>query len=337
MKNGISKKMIFSRPALFLLAAALVLLFFGRLAPAGAAPAGGAVDFSVEFNPEIPGPNTTVFARAQSYNFDINRSYISWFVDGKLESRGMGEKNFSFRVGDRGEKTTLYVSLSSGSGLNLSKRFDFNPADVDLLWKAETYTPFFYKGKAMPTPGARVRVAAIPHFGKYAAKKPSTLVYKWKLNNKNRPEQSGAGMDTFAFKTGGPMEESVVSVEVSDYRRSAVAKNSIRIVNRSPELFFYRDRPLEGLAYGSALKSEFDFRGEEASIKAEPYFFSDSALKTARYEWKMNGDKIRPEEKKNTLNFRVDSGVSGTALIMLKVSSPYKILQFAERAFRINF
>lgn len=342
IKSNIVKILIFlrkgrlSRGTLFLSAVLFAFVFLGGAA-AGAVMPNTDSDFSVEFNPEVPGPNERVSAKAVSYNFDVNRSYISWFVNGKLKLRGIGEKNFSFTVGDRGEKISIRVSLANENGADLSETFYFTPAEVDLLWEAKTYTPFFYKGKAMPSPGAEVRMAAIPHFNEYAAKNSSNLVYKWKLNHKNMPKQSGAGMNYFTFKTRGPLSESIVGVEVSDYKRTVVAENSVRIVNRDPELLFYRDRPMEGIDYGSAIEKEFDFSGNEISIRAEPYFFPKKALRAAKYDWKMNNRKIHPEGNKNTVNFGFEPGSSGSALIWLKISNPYRILQFAEKAFSINF
>lgn len=308
-----------------------LLLFFPS--PSNAA----AANFWVEFSPKIPGPNETVSAKIMSYTFDTDRAYIKWSVDGYIKLKGVGEKDFGFKVGKRGKKTTVAVSVIAEDNSKERRVFYFNPSEVDLLWSARTYTPFFYKGKALSGPGSTVKVTAIPYFGKYADTNPSNLIYKWKLNYKNRPDESGVGKNSFVFRSDKGFGESAVSVEVSDYKQTTKAENSVRIKNVQPELLFYQDSPLSGLFSGMTLGSEFNINKNEILIKAEPYYFSLNAMRGISYKWTMNGKIIQPEKGGSVIDFRTEPGTSGTADIRLRISSPYNLLQFAGKAFSVIF
>ncbi len=294
-------------------------------------------NFWVEFSPKNPGPNQTVSAKVMSYTFDTDRAYIKWSINGYLKLKGVGEKNFSFKMGERGKKTTLSVSVVAEDNSKDRRVFYFNPSEVDLLWSARTYTPFFYKGKALSAPGSIIEVTAIPYFGKYANTNPSSLIYKWKLNHKNKPDKSGVGKNSFIFMSNKGFEESVVSVEVSNYEKTSKAENFVKIRNVQPELLFYEDSPLSGLFYGADLGNEFSTAKNEFLIKAEPYFFSLNAMRGMSYNWIMNNKIIKPERNDSEINFRTNPGTSGTADIRLRISSPYNLLQFAGKAISVIF
>ncbi len=316
-----------------LLSSALMvaLTLFGRVQAVGE-------DFFVEVSPEVPGPNMTVNAKLMSYSFDVDRAYIVWSVDGAKKSEGRGSKSFSFKTGGRGEKTSLSVSITTESGLQLSKTLNFIPAEVDLLWKAETYTPISYKGKAMSVPEATVTVTAVPHFGKYASQNSSNLIYNWELDYKKKQDFSGPGKNSFTFRTDGPFNESTIGVEVTDYAKTAIAKNSINIKNHEPKLLFYKDHHLEGPSYDKTIGKMFDLADSEILIRAEPYFFSipkdESSLS---FEWEVNGEKIAPESP-NVIDLRTDPG-SGTGQSEVSASARhlFKDFQSAFNSFRINF
>lgn len=295
-------------------------------------------DFFVEVSPEVPGPNTTVSAKVVSYSFDVNRAYIVWLVNNARKSEGRGDKSFSFKTGDRGEQFSLSVSITTENGLRLSKVLNFTSAEVDLLWEVKTYTPISYRGKAMPAPGALVTVTAVPHFGKYASQNSSNLIYNWKLDYKNKVDFSGTGRNSFTFRTAGPFNESTVSVEVTDYSKTVVAKNSVKIKNREPELLFYKDHPLEGPSYNSAIGKIFDLQDSEILIRVEPYFFSipqnESSLS---FEWKVNGEEVSVE-KPNVIDLRTEPGSGiGQSAVSVSVEYLFKDFQSAKNSFKINF
>lgn len=138
---------------------------FVSFALVNAASVSDLYDWSVEFTPDTPGPNTAVSATIVSYSFDVNRAGIVWILNGQTKLRGTGQKTFSFTTGNLGSQTNVSVLITTDTGVDLQKNFSFKPADVDILWSAQNYVPAAYKGKSMPVSGSMIKVTAIPHFG----------------------------------------------------------------------------------------------------------------------------------------------------------------------------
>jgi hypothetical protein len=291
-------------------------------------------DFFAEFSPENPGPNTTVSAKANSYSFDINRASISWIVNGQTKLKGTGEKNFSFQTGDIGSVTKLSVLITTEKGASFRKDFSFRTADVDILWEALTYTPQGYKGKALATSESLIRITAVPHFPESVS--PSKLIYDWSVDFKNKPDVSGLGKRTFLLKSAQVFQENKISVSVSNYDRSVIAKKNISIKISQPKIIFYEENPLEGTRFNQVLQKDFQMASDTINIRAEPFFFSTINLKNLLYEWAMNNQKILPETFSNILSL-ARGEQSGKSAIGLKISNPINIMQFAENSLQINY
>jgi len=65
-------------------------------------------------------------------------------------------------MGSLGEKKTVTIKVVSRRGGYLEEKITFQPALVDLMWEANTYTPPFYKGKALTSSKSSITVTAIP-------------------------------------------------------------------------------------------------------------------------------------------------------------------------------
>lgn len=295
-------------------------------------------DFTVEIFPENPGPNEKVSAEIVSYSFDVNRSSISWILDGTAKLSGRGEKKFSFSTGNSGSKTTLKVSIMTEKGVPLEKTLIFRPVGLDILWEADTYAPPFYKGKALLSQESAIKITAFPEFIYNGEKiSPASLIYDWEINSKKKTDMSGYGKRTISYKLSSFSREENIKVVVSSYNKTLIAEKRIKIETTPPKIIFYRENPLEGAQYNKALEKETDLYGGEISVRAEPYFFSNSNLSRLSYQWKMNGDSMGTGERKNVVDFRAGEGITGSALVDLVIQNPISILQSASNNFKINF
>ncbi len=295
-------------------------------------------DFTIEISPENPGPNEKVSAEIVSYSFDVNRSSIAWILDGTAKLSGRGEKKFSFSTGNSGSKTTLRASIVTEKGISLEKILTFRPAGLEILWEAGTFTPPFYKGKALLSPESTIKITAFPEFIYNGEKiSPANLIYDWEINSKKKTDMSGYGKRTISYKLSSFSREEDIKVTVSSYSKTIVAEKRIKIVATSPKIVFYQENPLEGAQYNKALEKENDLFGGEISVRAEPYFFSNSNLNQLSYQWKMNGNLMEAGGGKNAVDFRAGEGISGSALIDLVIQNPISILQTASSNFKINF
>ena len=289
-------------------------------------------DFSVEFSPETPGPNTSVSANLVSYSFDVNRANITWILNGQTKLRGTGQKNFSFATGNLGSRTDVSVSITTDAGVQLTNKFSFQAADVDILWEAKNYTPLGYKGKALPVSGSLIKVTAVPYFPGSS----SGLVYEWQIDYKNFPDVSGTGKNSFVFKSADIYNKNKIGLTVSNYDKSIVAKKSVEIEIRAPKVVFYEESPLEGPKYNRVLVGDIQMAQDEIIVRAEPYFFSIKDLAKLSYEWLMNEEKVIPEEFPNILSLRKGES-PGRSLINIKASNPLNILQYADSSLGINY
>lgn len=292
--------------------------------------------FTVDFDPRILGPNMEVNASLTSYSFDVNRSYITWLVNGVIRSRGLGTKNFNFTTGDVGEETELSVKVLASNGSEITKTYNFSSAEIDMLWKAQTYTPHAYKGKALPSFGSAITVVAVPNFGSGTRYDSSELIYNWSLDYGQYPDRSGVGRDSFVFNSDTVSDFNLVQVEVSSFDGKFRATGSVRIESTKPEIIFYEDHALEGVFYGEAIKNELTAGGSQISVRAEPYFFSKEDLGVLSYVWTVNRKEIEPEARPDSVEFRIQEGITGSASVVLNIRNIRKSLQLARGGFHLN-
>ncbi len=294
--------------------------------------------FTIEISPDNPGPNAKISAKIVSYSFDVDRANISWFVNGAKKLSGKGEKSFSFNIGEIGSKTTLVASIVTDQGITVEKSLTFRPAGLDILWEADNYTPPSYRGKALLSSESRIKITAFPEFIYNGEKiSPSNLIYDWEINSKKKIDMSGYGKRTISYKLSSLSREENIKVTVSSSNKTIVAEKTIKLATTAPKIVFYQENLLEGPQYNVAFNKETDLSGDGVSVRAEPYFFSNSHLKQLTYQWKMNNKAIESGEKNNVIDFRRDSGESGSALIILDIQNPISILQSAINNLKINF
>src|SRR3989338_4497852 len=78
-------------------------------------------DFTIELVPDNSRPNQAVSAKIVSYQFDINRSDITWIFNGKTVASGTGKKTADFVLPSLGQETVLTVSIITNEGVKTSK------------------------------------------------------------------------------------------------------------------------------------------------------------------------------------------------------------------------
>lgn len=296
-----------------------------------------AEDFSIILSPANPGPNTMVSARISSYHFDVDRSEITWELDGKIVLRGIGEKNFRFTTPDINKTMRLFVYILTDKGTEAEKTLSFFGNDIDFLWEALTSTPIGYKAKALPVIQSQIKITAISHLFVEGNTIPtSELVYEWSLKNKKNINASGTGKNFFIIQLKD-FDDYPVTLRISNFDKTIVFEKGIILSANmaAPKILFYETRPLEGPQYNKALQ-KIQLENNEIVVRAEPYFFSINNLKQLSYEWLMNREKIFSDELPNTLSLRTPEG-SGTSIIDLTITNPVNFMQSAKNSLEISF
>ena len=195
-----------------------IFLFCTALLVAGVAHAQtGAVPAPIQYvvSPETPGPNTQVTIEAEGVGTFIGNSTITWSQNGKVVSQGVGQRSFTFTTGAIGTETQIKVTINSSTQGTLTQSWTFIPSAVNLVWEADTTVPPLYKGKALYSGGADVKVVAFQSLAVNGSNLPaSKLSFQWTLDGDPLPDQSGLGQNTLTFTGSQLQKEEDVSVNV---------------------------------------------------------------------------------------------------------------------------
>jgi len=301
---------------------------------------------SAKLLPENPGPFDKVSIELISYNVDLGRADISWYVNGKLVLSGIGKTYYSFITGDVGSMSNINISIRSSSISTINKSVVIIPAEIDMLWEAtDSYTPPFYKGKALASSESYIKITAVPNVFDINGNKidPDNMIYSWKRDYKFEKlfnSQSGYGKKSVVFRRKLVGDNKMISVDASSFNGKITANSKVILGRFTPKIIFYQKHPLEGILYNNALADGFAMDEREATIVAEPYFFSskNKDVSLLSYIWKLNNKEVDDTESeyKNEIVLRADDR-GGMSKISLNIKNVSKILQFVSNSFNVSF
>lgn len=324
----------------FSLAMAVFLLFFIFFPPFFSAEAqsfGETLEVSV--SPQYPSVGERVFFTAKSVARDLNTTQITWSLDGRVAKQGIGEKNFDFTVGKLGSVYSLTVSAGG-----LSKNIVIRPTEVDLIWETDSYTPPFYKGKALRPFQGNVRFVAIPHFVSSGgvALDAKKLVYTWRNSGVLNPSASGFGRNSLSYSGALISRPLRIEVEVSSQDGGYRGRRVSLVEEVGPSVLLYEDHPLYGTLFGRALAGsdtiELPAGERELKISAVPYFFSaDRAESKLKYSWSVNGVPLGDIDLKDSATFRQEGSAAGISRIFLSVENSEEFTQNSSSVFNLRF
>ncbi len=295
-------------------------------------------EMSVNFVPTYPKPGESVFISLEMYTEDLNSADIAFFLDGSLKKSGKGLKNFSFTAPKAGRSITLSVKVALQSGASFTKEITVTPAGVEILLEALSYTPPFYKGRALPAPQGFVKLLAVPHFSASvnSMSNNSSLVYEWTIDGNVRQDLGGFGKNTAVVKGSLLGLSQEVEVTATDPSTNVTAQGSTAINPYDPAIVFYDNSPLYGIVFERALVGSVDLKNEEATVLAAPFNVSKENLNSLNYSWRVNGQSAEGVLGKSAI-FRRPDGVSGSSNLSLEIANPAKPLQYGKNSLYINF
>lgn len=296
---------------------------------------------TVSLIPENPRPNDSVTVMIQSFSVDLDSALITWTVNGKKVASAVGQKSYSLNAGVLGSISRVDVSVTS-PGVSVTGSVIVRPADVSLLWESDTYTPPFYRGKALHSYNGSFRITAIPELmgsgGKMLDSKD--LIYTWKKNGTIIADSSGYGKNQFvSSQTSYLREGEDVTVEVSAPRDTLVASRSITIRPTVPKILFYEKNGLYGELYNRALTSRFALSADEVTLTIEPYFFSisDKRASNMSYIWKLNNREVPDFTNESEITLRREDDQAGRSELSVVLQNRNKLLQGAKGDILITF
>ena len=293
-------------------------------------------------SPEVPGPNTQVRIEVQGVGTFVGDATITWYKDGAAVVSGTGERVYAFTTGGLGEVTRIRVVVESTGLGTVTREMAFAPAQVYLVWEANTSVPPLYRGKALYSLGSQVTVTAFPQVAVNGATLSSNnLSFQWQKNGSTQAQQSGKGRNTLTFegdqlKTGENVAVDVLFGEV------LVARSSVFIPATDPQILLYPRDPLRGVLFDQALPAAISLGSRELTVQAVPYFFANESLTDGSlvYAWTLGGNPTTgPDAAGGTLTLRQTGEGAGEAVlgVSLQNTDSAKLLQTARAALRIVF
>ena len=296
-------------------------------------------DVSITADPSRPSPGAQVRLVAESSFLNLTTAKITWTVDGKTVQDGVGEKEIVVTAPSAGKEMNVSVRVSA-LGESANGSLTLIPGTVDLLFDATSYTPPFYRGRALPSPGAVLRFVAVPHIssrsGPVAA---SELIYTWRQDGEVLGSISGRGRSSAIIGAPPLFGASDISVEVRTADGISGAEVSVRIPAIDPQVTLYLNHPLFGVEYYRAVRDRDVLSDLEATFSAVPYFIAAASPsdRSLRYDWSVNGTPLSASSSAaNEITINA-VGASGPATISLGLSSPQNFYLDARHSWTISF
>lgn len=184
-----------------------------------------------------------------------------------------------FVTNDASAQSAYPSLLPTFNSLPINSEQTVGTVTVDLVVEADTYVPYFYRGRREPTPGSKLRLIALSNGAVGSA------VYQWQVADQYLTTTSNV-LEIEMHKIGS---EFSISVQVIGQGRQ-LGSATTYLKPSEPKVLFYQDNELRGLS-SVALAENVPLVGDEISVQAEPYFLSTSSLFTgASGTWSVGTD-----------------------------------------------
>lgn len=295
-------------------------------------PLGGGSNLAV--TPRYPEAGQLVKIELNDYSINTAGASFTWFVDGKEVTGAKNERSMTFTAGQIGDKNTVSVRTTLSGGAVVTATTVIAPVRIDLLVEADTLTPTFYAGRALPSSGSPIRVTAIPFLGD--GKSPAAYSYIWHVGENVVAGGSRLGKNSVTFASG--FERTVrVSVDIIDSNGKTLASKALAVPISNAELHFYEVSPLQGLIE-RALDKNYIFVGDEIRVRAEPYFVDRTLLaQNPLIEWKLDNQTItNPNSDPQEIILR-RQGEHGSFNLEFHIRNLHQLLQGVKDSITINF
>jgi hypothetical protein len=298
-------------------------------------------DITLSVSPQFPSPGDKVVATLTSFVVDLNKANMTWSLDGETTSSGVGKKTFSFTLGALGTTNELVVDIQTINRQVFTKRITLGGTQVDMLWEAtNSYTPPFYRGKALVSREGTYKVVALPSIiSQNGLLNPNTLSYTWEKDDKGQPEASGWGKTSFVFKNSYIDKTNQVLVKISDAFGNVTASKSITLEPTTPKILFYKKNSLLGPDLAHSLTDGHVVSKNGETVVAVPYFFSPKNLfsNDLLVDWKINDNVAQAAGAKNEINIKGEEGKSGQARIKTTITNPSTLFLNLSKELNVTF
>lgn len=167
---------------------------------------------------------------------------------------------------------------------------DFEPeivlkkGSLTLYWSADSYVPFGYQGRKLPSKGSKITIEADLEI---LTGNPTSFKYSWFLDEIFQEAKSGYGRDSFEFWVKKLDNAShTILLKVFNESRSFLVEESITIPITKPEIAIYtKENNRMNLPYTTSIENLNMASNKESSFLALPFFFNIRNLRQLKFNW----------------------------------------------------
>jgi hypothetical protein len=290
---------------------------------------------SITISPKFPNPGEEVTAKLSSLSADLDSSTITWTLDGKTLSSGVGKKEATFKAAKHGSANNLSAEIVTSVGQELEASLVLRPQLADLIVEARSKIPAWYEGASLPTNNSGVKVLAMPNFIVSGSRlNPASLQYEWRINDRLMRDLNGKGKQS--INVSG--ESSSISVKISSQDGTISKEVFASIQSTQPEVLFYETNSLEGIISSQALKTSVIKGGENIEVEAVPFYLSYADSVDLNFAWRFNGNSTEPmPDKPAALIIKSFPESKGqTALVEVIISNAKNLLEKVADSFNVK-
>jgi hypothetical protein len=277
-------------------------------------------DIQINSKPEYPQPNQIISLSLNSYSYNLTNSHISWYVDDTKFKEGVGLTSVAIKAPTIDTKSV--ISAHVNDSIIVSKTIA--PSYIDILWEANTYTPVWYAGRALPTQGSKITATVMPVLNSNI--QVGSLIFNWSKNGNLLKDFSGIDKKTITINSPNLYNDYILEVSVSDLSGNILGNNSVKISTIEPKVYLYKHRPLIGTVFYDAINTASNIINAEQSIDAIPYYFNVKNPHDLTYKWEISGAKYIQNSKNNVSILQS----IGSTILSVKASAKKTFLQSAQ-------
>lgn len=292
---------------------------------------------TLSLTPENPAPYQDVTVTLVSYSFDVNVAMITWSVNGKTLSSGLGKKSVTLSIGDVGQEVPLKVQANMSDGSSVIQQITISPQSVDLIYEAtESYVPPFYEGRSLPAEGSGVRITALPVLAEGGIRVPSSNIsYSWYVNDQFISSYSGIGKSSIRTDLKYLSDSTDIRVLARSPRGNS-AEKTLSIYPHAIMPLLYPYDELLGTDFSQTFVRRLEL-SKDITLSLEPFYLSTRKMEgTASYDWYLDGLPVTPQEK-TILSLRPKADSYGVRMLTVAVAQSRRRLQNAEAALEVIF
>lgn len=291
-----------------------------------------AVLINLETTPTIPRALEEVTVEITGQLYDLQTAYIYWYLNKEIKNVGVGKTTFKFKTGYIDEDSIIDVVIMTKDNKRIDKTITITPIEIDILWEADTSTPPFYKGKALPSIDSNIKFVAIPNSKKISSNK---LVYTWTQDryfiNKNA---SGYGKNSFIMKADAGRIPKKVKIEVRSVDNKYTARKQVSVTSQDPIINIYKNNSATGIEYQKATNVNFLSNEKTLSMHMEPFYFSNQDFKNNKIEstWLIDNTTISKDVIGNKKLSLTLSTPNVKSILLIKIKNLNSLLQSAKKS-----